>query len=175
MPTLRHLPLVLLASSSLVAAGCATLRSADRRSAGLDAYLQEHPIPRSCDALWPDALRVAAGKGFPLSGRDRKILGETDEGLITGLVSAGTQTYRTDGGGLLTSTDWNRESGTRLRIQAQPSGPDGCRVRYDVIAGGVSTAEELEMGPDWELSLELLRVVDPASAAKAEAGVPASR
>jgi len=174
MHKLRRLSLVVLSSTSILAAGCATLRSADQRSAGLDAYFQDHPIPRSCDALWPDALRVAAGKGYPLSGRDRKILGETEAGFIADLASAGTQTYRTGDGGLVTSTDWNRESGTRLRIQARPSGPEGCRVRYDVIAGGLTTAEEREMGPDWDLALDLLRTVDAGGAAKAEAGVPAS-
>jgi hypothetical protein len=159
-------------SAASTQAGCATLQSADRKSSDLSTYFAEHPFPRSCDTLWADALRVAASRGFPLSSKDRQFLSETPEGVMGQLVSAATQTYRLPDGGLLTETDWRRESGTRLRLTARPAPPDACRVRYDVIAGGVTTADEQELGPDWNFNLDLLQRVDPAKAATLAASLP---
>jgi hypothetical protein len=155
----------------LTQSGCATLQSADRRASDLSTYFAKTPFAQSCDAIWPAALRVAEARGFPLSGSDRKLLGGAPEGIMGQLVSAGTQTYRTKDGGLETGTDWNRESGTRLRLTCTPAGPQECRVRYDVIGGGVATSEERELGPDWNFDLDLLRAAEPGKAAALEASL----
>jgi hypothetical protein len=159
----------------VAASGCATVKAASARSSALQAEFQDHPLPRSCDALWPDALRVAAKRGFALSPKDKALLGETPDGFIAQAVSAATQTYRLQDGGLTASTDWNRESGTRLRITGNPAGENACKVRYDVVAGGVTTADEQEMGPDWNYVLDLLQVLDPAAAAAVEGRIPPPR
>jgi hypothetical protein len=160
---------------STALSGCATLGAANARSSALQAEFTQHPFPLSCDAIWRDALRVAAKRGFALSPRDKALVGETPDGFIAQAVSAATQTYRLQDGGLTASTDWNRESGTRLRITGTPAGENACKVRYDVIAGGVTTADEQEMGPDWSFDLDLLQAVDPAAAASVEAKLPAPR
>jgi hypothetical protein len=171
------LPAARLAAAVLAVAlsSCATVKAAGARASVLQAEFQEHPLPRSCDALWADALRVAMKRGFGLSAKDRVVVGETPDGFLAQAVSAATQTYRLPDGGLTASTDWNRESGTRLRITGTPAGENTCRVRYDVIAGGVTTADEQEMGPDWSYDLDLLQVLDPAAAAAVEARIPAPR
>lgn len=163
-----------LLAAIVASTGCATLRTADKRTSDLSTYFAQHPFQHSCEALWPSALRVAATRGFPLSAKDRQILGEAPEGIMAQVISAATQTYRTQDGGLVTETDWNRESGTRLRLNATPAGAQGCLVRYDSIGGGITTADEQQFGPDWELALELLQAVDPRAAAALEMGMPAS-
>jgi hypothetical protein len=154
---------------------CASVRTAQVRSGDLQRYFDAHPYPGTCDALWPTALKMVAARGFPLSARDAKIAGEEGPGPVGDFVSAGTQTYRAGDGGLLTSTDWNRQSGTRYRIACSPVGEKGSRFTFDVIGGGQTGAEEFQLGPDWEMNLELLRQVDPAAAAVAAGGTPAGR
>ena len=163
------------AVAGIAFSGCATVGAANARASALAAHFQEQPMPRSCDALWADALRVAQKRGFGVSSKDRTLLGETQEGVVAQVVSAATQTYRKADGGLVATTDWNRESGTRLRITGTPAGKDACKVRYDVLGGGVATTEEYELGPDWSYDLDLLQVLDPAAAAAVEAKVPAPR
>jgi hypothetical protein len=170
MASLR--PLAAASAAVLILSGCATFRAADKRASDLSTYFAEHPFDRACDGLWPAALKVAAARGFPLSSKDRQLVGESSEGVMTQLISAATQTYRTAEGGLVSATDWNPGSGTRLRITATPAGPAACRVRYDVVAGGVTTADEQELGPDWNYDLDLLQVLDPAKAAALAASLP---
>lgn len=165
----------LAASLLLLLAGCATLSTADARSRDLREWFEAHPFAKSCDALWPDVLRTAAARGFPLSASDAKLLGEAPGGALGELVSAANRTYRTADGGLTSATDWNRESGTRLRMTASPAGEGACRVRFDVIGGGVTTADEFSLGPDWDLDLMLLRRVSPDEAARVEAKTPPGR
>jgi hypothetical protein len=160
---------------ALLSAGCATVQASTTRAKDLHAWFDANPLPESCDAVWPKALRLVAAKGFPLSAGDAKLVGDVPPGAVAQFISAGNQTYRTKDGGLTSSTDWNKESGTRLRIVGAPSGESGCKVRFDVIAGGVTTPDEMEMGPDWGLSLDLLREVDPAAAARVETGLPPAR
>ncbi len=164
-----------LSASVLLLVGCATLSTADARSRDLREWFEGNPFPASCDALWPDVLRTASARGFPLSAADEKLLGETPGGALGELVSASNRTYRTSDGGLTSGTDWNRSSGTRLRMTASPAGENACRVRYDVIAGGVTNSEEFAMGPDWDLDLDLLRRRDPGAAATLEGRIPSSR
>jgi len=159
-------------SATAFAEGCATVKATNTRAGDLRAWFQDHPFPQDCDGLWPVALKVVEVRGFPLSSSDREIAGQAGAGALAQFVSAGTRTYRTQVGGLTSSTDWSRESGTRIRVTATPAGPSACGVRFDVIGGGVAGSEEFELGPDWELDLDLLRVLDPAVAARLEAGLP---
>ena len=148
------------------------MKAADTRAGDLRSWFENTPFPQDCDGLWPAALKVVEARGFPLSSSDREIAGQAATGDLAQLVSAGTKTYRTQVGGLTSSTDWSRESGTRIRLTATPAGPSTCRVRFDVVGGGVAGSETVELGPDWELDLDLLRVLDPAGATKLEAGLP---
>ncbi len=169
-------------SSRLLAVGlvallsaCASVRGAEVKSSDLQKYFAANPMPGTCDALWPTALKLVQSRGFPLSARDAKIVGEQGPGAFADFVSAGNQTYRRDDGGLVTSTDWNRESGTRYRITCVPAGEKGSRFTFDVIGGGQTTADEFQLGPDREMELELLRQVDPAAAAVAAGGSSSGR
>jgi len=148
------------------------MKAADTRAGDLRSWFENTPFPQDCDGLWPAALKVVEARGFPLSSSDREIAGQAGAGALAQFVSAGTRTYRTQVGGLTSSTDWSRESGTRIRVTATPAGPSACGVRFDVIGGGLAGSEALELGPDWELDLDLLRVLDPAVATKLEAGLP---
>ncbi len=172
MPTTSRLAAVGLVA---VLSACATARTAEVRSSDLQKYFAANPIPGTCDANWPTALKLVQSRGFPLSARDAKLLGEQGPGPVADFVSAGTQTYRRDDGGLLTATDWNRESGTRYRITCEPAGDKASRFTFDVIGGGQTTADEFQLGPDREMELELLRQIDPAAAAKAVGGTPPGR
>jgi hypothetical protein len=159
-------------SAAAILGGCASLGAANARDSYLKAELAPYRYATSCDRLWPDVLRLLQSKGFPLGGRDMEAIGEAAPGFLAEAIADGHSTYRTKDGGLEMATDWNRQLGTRYRANGNPSGPDGCRVVFTRIAGGVASPNEQELGPDWEMALELLRRVDPGAAARVESGAP---
>jgi hypothetical protein len=165
----------ILAAAALVAAvatGCAGVQKTEARDAYLARTFQAYHFAHTCDALWPDALRVAMFRGFPLVGADRKLVDEAPQGAFASFLSSGFASRRTPDGGLVTETDWDRQVGLRCRIACTPRGDSASSVVFNVIGGGAEGATEESLGPDWSMTMDLLRRLDPAEAARIDAAAP---
>jgi hypothetical protein len=154
--------------------GCAGVQRTEARDSYLARTFETYPLPRTCDALWPDALRVVMFRGYPLVGADRKLVDEEAQGAFASILSSGFATRRTPDGGLVTETDWDRQVGLRCRITCTPKGENAGKVVFTIIGGGAQGATEESQGPDWSMSMDLLRRLDPAEAARIDAAAPAA-
>jgi len=173
MPSTRPpSPAPLAALLALALAGCAHIGGAQARYSYLQSKLEGYRFEKPCDELWPAALRIPSAKGFPLVGSDRELVGEASEGFFSKLISDGFSTHSTAAGGLVCETNWKENTGTRYRIEGTPVEPKGCRVAYLQISGGAQGDNQFTSGPDWNMLLDLVAVLDPDSAAKIEAGAP---
>jgi len=173
MPPPSRRGLAAAALAALLAAGCAGFH-AEARNRYLGSELKGYEFRESCSELWPTALKVVSGRGFPVVGADRERIGEAPEGGFASVFSAGFATRSTPDGGLVAETDWNKAVGTRYRVEGAPAGASACRVSYLTIAGGVTADTQETTGPDWTMLLDLVAAVDPPAAARIEAGAPRS-
>jgi len=171
LPSRKASPLPVAACLLAVAlGGCATVQAARYRY--LQSQLQDFRFQEPCGELWPAALKLVNGKGFPVVGADHELIGEAPQGFFSKIISDGFSTHTTANGGLVAETNWNQSVGTRYRIQASPEGPKSCQIVYIMITGGAQGADQETVGPDWAMLLDLVAEVDPAAAAKIEAGAP---
>ena len=160
-----------LAGAALLASGCATLRATAERDRYLEAQVVPFVYPGDCDRIWADVLREMASRGFSLVGPDRAVAGQPPQSGIASFLSQGYRTRESPSGGIEAASDWNR-SWVRLRAEARPV-ENGCTVvftrdeRADLDDPASVTSET-----DLEAALGLLRRVDPAAAARVEAGIP---
>jgi uncharacterized lipoprotein len=126
---------------------------------------------QNCKTLWPDVLRLLASQGFSLVGDDRAVAGEPAQSAAASFFSEGFQTRQTYDGGLVVATDWNR-AWVRYRAIGTVVG-GGCSVTFTRVSQpDTDDPGKTESGTDWEMALALLRKVDPAGAARVEAGMP---
>src|SRR5512137_2536435 len=150
---------------TILATGCAGVQRTEARDAYLARTFQAYHFARSCDALWRDALRVAMYRGYTL-------VDEEAQGAFASFLSSGFATRRTPDGGLVTETDWDRQVGLRCRIACTPRGENASQVVFTIIGGGAQGASEESLGPDWSMTMDLLRRLDPAEAARIDAAAP---
>ena len=169
----RHASLSPMVLSALLLAGCASVLASQARDGYLQKELGGLVYARTCAALWPDVLRQIASGGFSLVGQDRAVAGEPPQNSVDNFFSEGFQTRETYQGGLVVASDWSR---SWQRIRANGAVVDGgCRVTFERESqpdtddpGKTTTTMDLDM------ALGLLRRVDPAAAARVEAGIPRS-
>ncbi len=151
--------------------GCASMRVAEARDAYLKTEMAGWVYAKSCQAIWPDVLRQLAGAGYSLVGTDRIVAGEKPQGAVSGFFSEGFETRETYDGGLVVATDWSR-SWVRYRAIGNVVG-NGCKVTFTRDAQpDTDDPGKMQSSTDWEMALGLLRRVDPAGAARVEAGMP---
>jgi hypothetical protein len=157
----------------LIASGCALQRSAAR-----DSYfgkeLTGYAFPKGCMDLWPSVLKLLGGKGYPLQGRDRAYAGQAKEGGLSSFIDQGYETRPVEGGGLQVKTGWSdtAEGANQYLVTAAPAGPAACSVTFVGRARDTVDPATIVETPDWHMQLDLLRVVDPAAAARIEAAAP---
>lgn len=162
---------LLLAPLGLVLHGCASLRVAEARENHLRAELGPWVYQQDCKSLWPDVVRLLASEGYSLVGDDRTVAGEPPQSAAANFFSEGFATRQTYDGGLVLATDWNRAWVRYRAIGAVVGG--GCSVTFTRESQpDTDDPGKTESGTDWEMALALLRKVDPAGAARVEAGMP---
>jgi hypothetical protein len=154
------LPALLLALSSC------SLVSGARREGRLREALEARPLPRPCAAVWPDALRVVAERGYELVGADRDALGLPALHPWRAALSKGFETRALGAGGRVLESGADAD-GHRYRVEGREAG-GGCEVRFLVVTMRDGPGSE-ETGRDAGAELELLRRVDPEAAAAVEA------
>jgi hypothetical protein len=161
----------LLALVVLPLAGCTASRLAVARDDYIRKELSTWVYPQNCNTLWPDVLRLLAAEGFALVGADRAVAGQQAESGIATFFSKGFQTRQSYDGGLVVATDWSRDW-VRYRAEGTVVG-SGCNVRFTRDSQpDVDDPGQLVSSTDWDMALALLRRVDPAGAARVEAGIP---
>ncbi len=149
------------AAAVLLLAACARLggpRALERR---LDAYRYPKPL----DEVWPAALRLLADRGFPLSGKDREVVGSAPQGAWDRFFSDGfgTRVFGPDDAGRVAETGWNKQR-LRYRVEGLPVGAGGCQIRFISIKGRMEDPAVEERFRDPEMELDLLSRLDPESA-----------
>lgn len=161
-------------AAALALAGCASVRLADERDAYYRQEIGAYRYEKPCLDVWPSVLRLLGAKGYPLQGRDRAYAGQAPQGALGAFLTEGFETRPVDGGGLLVKTGWQpaADSSSRYLVSGTPAQPAGCVVSFTRSwRGGVDPAN-VQQEVDWGIQLELLREVEPAAAARIEAGAP---
>jgi hypothetical protein len=181
-----------LAAAALVV-GCASARTARARSDYLKSQLEPFVYPKPLAEVWPDVLRLLHDKGYPLVGNDAVAVGQS-ENWFTNFLSPGSETRSGSAQGAagtgflpnLMSRGTKGEDTWRylktglskdyrmFRADGVADG-DGCRVVFTAYQGnpgetGVFISDTARR--DFQMELELVRRVDPAAAARIEAGMP---
>lgn len=158
----------------LGSSACASMRVADERR---DYFLKEvgtFPYAKGCLDVWPSVLKLVGGKGYPLLGRDRAYAGQDKQGALASIVEQGYQTRAVEGGGLIVLTGWlaAAEGKSRYEVTGNPAAPAGCAVTFTYVYTGTIDPANEHREPDWRIQLELLRQLQPNTAARIEAGAP---
>jgi hypothetical protein len=164
-------PAALLALLALWLAGCTASRLAVAREDHLRKELSTWVYPQNCETLWPDVLRQLASERYSLVGADRATAGEQAQSGVANFFSQGFQTRQSYDGGLVVATDWT-QAWVRYRAEGMVVG-SGCNVRFNRDSRSDTNDPGIfESYTDWDMALALLRRVDPAGAARVEAGIP---
>ena len=170
----RPAALALLLALAAGSSGCAAMGVADEQK---PYYLKEagsYRYEKSCLDVWPDVLRLLGSKGYPLVGRDRQYAGEGKRSSFSALVEQGDETQAVEGGGLVVKTGWQPDNtgSSRYRVTGSPGTPSGCVVTFTYIWTGTVDPSDTRQEVDWKIQLELVRKLEPAAAARLEAGAP---
>jgi hypothetical protein len=157
-----------------LATACASLRLGDEQRA---YYLREagtFAYPKSCLDVWPSVLAALGSKGYPLKGRDRAYGGEGKQSGFASVVDQASETRAVEGGGLAVRTGWNSTAtgSTRYEVTGNPAPPSGCAVTFTLITTGTVDPSSEQRETDWRIQMEMMRRVDPESAARIDAGAP---
>jgi hypothetical protein len=164
----------LAAVTALALAGCASIRLADERDAYLRRELGAFRYEKACLDVWPAVLELLGSKGYPLQGRDRPYAGQASQGALGSFLDEGFETRQVEGGGLLVKTGWQpaSESASRYLVSGNPARPTGCVISFTRIWHGTFDPANDQQEIDAGMQLELLKQLEPAAAARVEAGAP---
>ena len=173
-PTRLLGPVLLAFTLGVAGSGCASMRLADEQDTYRHQQLDAWPYAQGCLDVWPAVLKLVGGKGYPLQGRDRQYAAQGKESQLTAIVDQGDETKAVVGGGLFVRTGWlpDSEGASRYEVTGTPAQPSGCAVAFTRISRGSVDPANMQRQSDWRIQLELLRQLDPAAAARVEAGVP---
>jgi hypothetical protein len=161
------------AVAALLLEGCASMRLAARQDDYMRETLGSWVYPKTCKDVWPDVVKLLASKGFSLAGDDRVVAGEAPQSAFIAAISEGFATRQSYDGGLVLGTSWNR-NWVRYRAIGAVVG-SGCSVSFlRDVQPDTDDPGKVESTTDYEMALDLLRRVDPAGAARVEAGMPRS-
>ncbi|HQR30979.1 MAG TPA: hypothetical protein PLL32_11260 [Anaeromyxobacteraceae bacterium] len=171
-PVLPVLPAALLAFLAVASSGgCASIRATAERDRILETQVAPFVYACGCGGIWAEVLKEIAAQGFSLVGKDRAVAGQPPQSGLADFFSQGFQTRESADGGIEVSSDWNR-SWVRLRASGTAV-PGGCTVAFTRDSRAVlDDPGSVTSDSDLEASLGLLRRVDPAAAARGEAGMP---
>jgi hypothetical protein len=164
----------LAAAFLVLGAGCAGMQRSAEREAWFGKQLAGYAYPQACMDLWPTVLKLLAGRGYPLQGRDRAYAGQPPESGLSSFVDQGYETRPVPGGGLQVKTGWSdsAEGANQYLVTGTPAGAAACAVTFVGRARDTLDPATIVETPDWRMQLDLLRVVDPPAAARMEGAAP---
>ena len=164
----------LCAVALLGGAGCASIRLADERMAYFKGQVGTFTYQQACLDAWPAVLKLLGSKGYPLEGRDRQYADQGKQSSWGAFVDQGYETRAVEGGGLIVKTGWQFDSNgqSRYEVTGNPGQPRGCAITFTRIWAGTIDPSNENRELDWKIQLELMKQIEPASAARIEAGAP---
>jgi hypothetical protein len=151
---------------TLAVAACAVLACASaqqRRDERLREQLARYTLPKTCEDVWPTALRIVAEKGYELVGKDRTRIGLPEQSGLGKFFSRGFET-RSTGSGLVAETGAD-SADLRYRVEASQTGLASCRVVYTVVKVNPLDHTQREYG-DPQLDLAVVREIEPERATR---------
>jgi hypothetical protein len=187
---------VALAALAL-AAGCASAKAAKARNDYLESQFLPLAYQKPIGDIWLEVVKLLSEKGYPLVGEDAVLAGQS-ENWFTNVLSTGSETRtgtteRASGTGFLPNILPSAKGKSKdeetwrylkmglsrdlkmYRVDAAAAEGGGWRVAFTSFHAS-QTDHQLFISstakPDWEMALELARRVDPAAAARIEAGMP---
>ena len=189
--------LALSLAAGIAVSGCASAKAARARSDYLKAQMEPLVYPKPIEEVWPDVLRLLSDKGYPLVGDDAVAVGQS-ESWFTNFLSPGSETRigsadKANATGffpyLLPSSKgppkgegtW-RYLKTGLSKELRMYRVDGlaeetgCRIVFTAYTASTADHQYFISDTakrDYAMELELARRVDPAAAARIDAGMPA--
>jgi hypothetical protein len=152
------------------AVACAPIRAGRAREGYLTAQLDALRHDQPLDAVWPEARRLLAERGYPLAGQDAKAVGQPERSLLR-FFSPAQETRADEDGARFLETGWGKDL-TRYHVDGSPEGAR-CHVIFTAIAQDPTEHRDAARHRDLELELELARRVDPEAATRIEAGLKA--
>jgi hypothetical protein len=181
-------------AAAALAAGCAAGKAAAVRNEYLKSQLDPFVYAKPLPDVWPDVLGLLHEKDYPLVGSDAVAVGQS-ENWASNFLSPGFETrsgsaQNAAGTGFLPSlfsrssskgedtwrylkTGMGRDS-RLFRADGVAEG-EGCRVTftaYNGRPGEIGVFSEDTARRDFQMELDLVRRVEPAAAARIEAGMP---
>jgi hypothetical protein len=161
-----------VAIAALVAvAACASTGA--KREARLHAELDQYQYPQPLEKVWPQALHLLADKGYPLVGKDREAAGQSPQGTLSQLFTAGFETSKVEGRGLVLETGYDKVS-FRYRVEGWSTSAGTCRIVFTRIEGNPMEASIENRVRDTQMEKELASLVDPQGEARMESAADAA-
>jgi hypothetical protein len=152
------------ATALFLSLACSSVTAQVRRDARLREALDAHRFQQPLSVVWPAALRLLADHHYQLVGHDRAAVGAPEESRWRVLTARGFATRKVSDHGLVLETREN-ESRTRCRVEAIETSPGACRVTFTAVRRTGEVPSE-EKSRDLDLELELVRRLEPDSAAR---------
>ena len=119
-------------------------------------------------------LKLVGSKGYPLVGRDRQYADQGTQSALSRFAEQGYETRAVEGGGLVVLTGWlgAAEGNSRYEVRANPGPSGGCAITFTYIYTGTIDPSNDRRETDWKIQSELVKQLQPADAARIEAGAP---
>jgi len=175
-----------MAGFFVAASGCASVRAQHARNRELAKELADFRFEKPIDEVWQEARLVLVAAGYQLVGADATAVGQSNPNAVARIFSPAHETAPGVGGdnvlgkvGLFKDpgagggrqyldTDWNQYF-ERYHLDGYNYG-DSCRVIFMHVKGDRDHQDVWTR--DYEMELDLIRRVDPDTAARMEAGLP---
>jgi hypothetical protein len=161
--------------------GCASLAAQRARTLALGRQLDAFRYAAPLDDVWQQARRLLAERGYPLAEADAKAVGQPPMSVPARLFSPARETSTSERKhvalidntrvGASAGTPWSLDTGwntywQRYHVEGRVTAA-GCRIIFTWLEQE-QTDRQVVATRDLELELELIRRVDPASAAGIE-------
>jgi hypothetical protein len=138
--------------------------AATKRTSRLRHELDEHQFQKPLAEVWPAALRLLAERRFDLVGKDRALVGQSDDWTLT---RRGFETRQYSDRRRAVETMLNSQ-GVQIRVEGTDIEGRSCRVVFFALPRNARDYEKWNYR-DLQLEMDLVWRVEPEVAGRMEA------